>query len=285
MIALQDLEFTQASQAEWATVLEWAREEGWNPGLHDAASFYTADTHACYLAKYRGEAIASLSAVQYGAEFAFIGLYITRPAYRNQGCGYALWQHVMQQKRGSVLGLDGVVAQQSNYQRSGFRLAHRNIRFQGGHAAHLVSPDYQLCAAQELDFSDLLAYDQAHFLYPRAAFLRAWIEQAGAQSICLIDKQKIAGFAVLRPCWQGYKIGPLFATEPQQARALLQASLADKVADQQFILDVPASNQAALKLMDELQWQACFETARMYAGQAPALPLQNIYGITSFELG
>ena len=31
--------------------------------------------------------------------------------------------------------------------------------------------------------------------------------------------------------------------------------------------------------------QPVFETARMYAGGALALPLQHIYGITSFELG
>jgi hypothetical protein len=30
---------------------------------------------------------------------------------------------------------------------------------------------------------------------------------------------------------------------------------------------------------------AVFETARMYTGQAPALPLDRIFGVTSFELG
>jgi hypothetical protein len=28
-----------------------------------------------------------------------------------------------------------------------------------------------------------------------------------------------------------------------------------------------------------------FETARMYAGKAPACELQRVYGVTSFELG
>ena len=28
-----------------------------------------------------------------------------------------------------------------------------------------------------------------------------------------------------------------------------------------------------------------FETARMYRGPAPALPLERIFGITTFELG
>ncbi len=28
-----------------------------------------------------------------------------------------------------------------------------------------------------------------------------------------------------------------------------------------------------------------FETARMYTGPAPALPLRRIFGVTTFELG
>jgi hypothetical protein len=28
-----------------------------------------------------------------------------------------------------------------------------------------------------------------------------------------------------------------------------------------------------------------FETARMYTGEAPALPMERLYGVTSFELG
>ena len=37
----------------------------------------------------------------------------------------------MARLEGRVVGLDGVVDQQANYQRSGFVLAHRNIRFGG----------------------------------------------------------------------------------------------------------------------------------------------------------
>lgn len=29
----------------------------------------------------------------------------------------------------------------------------------------------------------------------------------------------------------------------------------------------------------------CFETARMYAGAAPRLPLEPVFGIITFELG
>ena len=50
-------------------------------------------------------------------------------------------------------------------------------------------------------------------------------------------------------------------------------------------LDLPEPNAAARALAARHDLQPVFETARMYAGGALALPLQHIYGITSFELG
>jgi hypothetical protein len=50
-------------------------------------------------------------------------------------------------------------------------------------------------------------------------------------------------------------------------------------------LDVPEPNQPALGLAARYGLTPAFETARMYRGAAPALPLDRIYGITSFELG
>ena len=50
-------------------------------------------------------------------------------------------------------------------------------------------------------------------------------------------------------------------------------------------LDVPASNPVALELARSHGLRPVFETARMYAGAAPALPIDRTFGITSFELG
>ena len=52
-----------------------------------------------------------------------------------------------------------------------------------------------------------------------------------------------------------------------------------------MFLDVPEPNQSALGLAARYGLAPAFETARMYRGAAPALPLDLIYGITSFELG
>ena len=50
-------------------------------------------------------------------------------------------------------------------------------------------------------------------------------------------------------------------------------------------LDLPEPNADAIAMASEAGMTPAFETARMYAGAAPDLPLAQIYGITSFELG
>ena len=50
-------------------------------------------------------------------------------------------------------------------------------------------------------------------------------------------------------------------------------------------LDVPEPNTAALTLARDAAMTPVFETARMYAGQAPDMALDQVFGITTFELG
>jgi hypothetical protein len=50
-------------------------------------------------------------------------------------------------------------------------------------------------------------------------------------------------------------------------------------------LDIPEPNAEAIALAEMYGMQPAFETARMYRGRSPELPLGQIFGITSFELG
>jgi Acetyltransferase (GNAT) domain len=52
-----------------------------------------------------------------------------------------------------------------------------------------------------------------------------------------------------------------------------------------IFLDVPEPNRAAVKLGGRYGFRPVFETARMYRGPEPSLPLDRIYGIKTFELG
>lgn len=69
------------------------------------------------------------------------------------------------------------------------------------------------------------------------------------------------------------------------ANALFDAVCAGVPPDATVYLDIPLPNADAMALVDARGMQCVFETARMYAGPAPACELERIYGITTFELG
>jgi ribosomal protein S18 acetylase RimI-like enzyme len=276
------------SLQELDMVLDWAAAEGWNPGWQDAASFYAADPGGFLLGAVDGEPVASIFAVQYGTGFGFIGGYIVRPGLRGRGHGMALWRAGMARLAGRNVGLDGVPAQQANYARSGFRLAHRNVRY-AGLGSGLPAGDRVLPLGPQ-DIDEVVAYDRAFFPAPRAQFMRHWLQQEGSIALGLRDDGQhdggaLLGYAVLRPCRSGFKIGPLCADSPQAAEELMQALRGRVPAGEPVFLDVPEPNAAALALARRHGMQPCFETARMYTGADPGLPLERQYGITTFELG
>lgn len=271
-------------RAEVDLAIEWAAAEGWNPGLHDAECFYAADPDGFLIGYLGEEPIGCISIVAYDDSFGFLGLYIVRPAFRGKGFGLKLWQAGMAYLDMRNIGLDGVVAQQPNYKKSGFHLAYRNIRYEGVGRTTQSAAAPELVSLSSLPFEQLCAYDSVLFPVSRPRFLRCWLAQPQATGFAALQGSEIAGYGLLRPCRRGYKIGPLFADNDHLADTLLQA-LSGCAVDAPIFLDVPETNPAAVMLAQRHGMHAVFETARMYTRQVPPLPIERIFGVTTFELG
>ena len=80
-------------------------------------------------------------------------------------------------------------------------------------------------------------------------------------------------------------MGPLFADTPDIARSLLAAMLSTTTDGAAFYLDVPEPNELGVDLAESLGMTVVFETARMYTGSTPDLPVHKVFGVTTFELG
>ena len=277
------LDITIATRAELDLMVEWAAREGWNPGLADADCFHAADPSGFLVGKLGGEPIACISVVKYEPAFAFLGFYIVKPELRGQGHGWRIWQDGMARLDGRVVGLEGVIAQQENYKKSGFALAHRNIRF-GGVADCEPPRDARIVPIGPSLVDAVVAYDRPFFPASRDAFIRCWLRPERREGKALIEDGVVRGYGVIRPCRSGFKIGPLFADGDECADLLFRTLVADAKGAQVF-LDCPEPNRAATDLAARYRLSPVFETARMYRGAAPALPLDRIYGITTFELG
>lgn len=262
----------------------WAAAEGWNPGLHDADRFHAADPDGFFVGLLDDQPIGMISAVKYGRGFGFVGLYLVRPEYRGRGHGLALWQAAMRRLAGRLVGLDGVVAQQPNYRRSGFVLAYNNVRCEGV-PRRCTEPDPDIVPVEQRPWSEVLRYDADFFPDERSSFLRRWVGQSDGCALGVMRAGRLAGYGVIRPCRVGCKLGPLCADDAGLADRLLRALAARAPEAARLQLDTPAVNAGAVALAAAHGMAPVFETARMYNGAAPALALDRLYGVTSFELG
>jgi hypothetical protein len=267
---------------EFGLLAKWAAAEGWNPGLSDATCFAAADPQGFFIGELNGEAAATISVVNYGDRFAFLGFYIVRPDLRGRGYGLRTWQAGIAHAGARTVGLDGVIAQQENYRRSGFTLAYRNVRHGGMVAARFAAPEVVDLATVPL--ADVVADDATVFPARRTGFLRAWLGAPGHVGRALIRGGRLVAWGVIRPCRRGCKIGPLIADDADAAAAVFDALAAAKGGGEIF-LDTPEPNRAAAALARQRGLAPVFETARMYTGRIRPLALARLFGVATFELG
>lgn len=90
---------------------------------------------------------------------------------------------------------------------------------------------------------------------------------------------------MIRRSHTGCRIGPLFADSPERAERLFLALKARAGAGVPVFIDSPEANPVALDLVRRHGFSPVFETARMYAGGIPDLPLARVYGVATLELG
>jgi GNAT superfamily N-acetyltransferase len=262
--------------------IDWAAAEGWNPGQADAGCFATVDPQGFLIGEIDGTPAATISIVNYDAAFAFLGFYIVRPDLRGLGHGIAIWRAAVAHAGARTIGLDGVLAQQENYRKSGFILAHRNVRYGGIVAA--PAPRADIVPLADVPFALIEADDATVFPTSRTTFLRAWIDTPGHIGCALLRDGRLCAWGVIRPARKGHKIGPLVADDRAGAEAIFTALVAASGGGEIF-LDVPEPQREAVALAESYGLAPVFETARMYTGAIRPMRLERVFGVTSFELG
>lgn len=275
------IECRTATLPELEQVLEWAGALGWNPGVDDAGAFFAADPSGFFVALDGDTPVAAISVVNHNDSFAFLGLYICIPSHRGQGIGMALWSHAIRHAGTRTIGLDAVAEQQANYSASGFAPAGPTTRFQGRIRAGASD------AVRPVTGDDIPALIRTEALasgWHKPRYLTAWMTKAATRQSVILAKGKtrIAGFATVRDCGEGRKVGPFWADDAEAGLELLFHLAGMGAGD--LVLDVPASSAGLAALCRKQGLECGFETTRMYRGPAPAAA-HEFFAVTSLELG
>lgn len=277
-------EIRTMNRKELDIAVDWARQEGWNPGIYDADAFYAQDPNGFFIGYLDGKPIATISAVKYGKQYAFGGFYIVKKEYRNSGYGMEIFKKAMDYVKDMNVGGDGVVENLEKYATVGLKLVHMNARY-GGHGSGTNLVASNVVKLSDVPFGTAADYDDKCFGVPRREFLKLWITQPESKAFGYIQDGKLVGYGMIRKCFTGYKIGPLFADNPEIAQALFNTLLGQIDKSTEVFFDIPECNPEAIKMTTDYGMKKVFATGRVYSKGQPNFPLEKWYGVTTFELG
>lgn len=286
----QEISVKLMTKSDLEIALQWAEKEGWHPGLYELEALYAADPTGYYMLHVDEQPVASLACVRHSPQFAFLGLFIVLPAFRNQGYGKILWDIVLgKAMKHDSLGLNAVMNQINRYKKSGF-LEHYLIsrwrinldKIPGNQG--ITQDNLILCDTVPTD--NILSYDAKFFTYSRKNFLTKWLEIPESRTLTALNNDgDILGYGTVSRTSEGYKIAPLIANNQGVADLLYKELCLLVGKEKPAFIDMPEVNPATARLVQQFKMEKIFDTMRMYSGNPPQENGQKTIGTTSLEIG
>lgn len=270
-------------------IAKFTAKESWNPGKYEASSLLAAAGSGFKVLKIDGEPIASLCSTRY-SKFSFLGHYFVRPDFRGKGFGKLLWDVTLGELVDcSSIGLNGVLQQVENYEKSGFlKTEFHNIRWFGSPKKTDTSFfNSHTSLRQDFPLTRLVDYDSSIFSTQRAVFLSQWLKMPESQTLSAVDEAgNLRGYACVSVSEDGYKIAPLFADSVEIAEQLYNGVVHFVGNKGNVYLDTCENNPAACALAQKIGLKELFRTLPMWkGGPEPSTDFGRVYSITAQELG
>ncbi len=268
--------------------------QGWNPGRNDWRSFSAIDPSGFFVGVKDGEIVACISALRVGPNHGYIGYYICKKEHRGKGYGLPLFQAGLKKlwdEGVSCIGLDGILAQVPNYEKSGFVSYFKSIRhlfvksechpLTAKEQAHIV--DGKDKEHGEVRLRDILALQQSIQTITYESYYRALFQDEEVKALSYYSSDnEIVGFGVLRPAMEGYRVGPLYANDAEVARVLFKALIGDLSLESKVIMEIAKDNTSALGLDLKPLAAVCMH---MYTQPPPAYDLSRVFALQSWTIG
>lgn len=286
----QEISVKLMTKSDLATALQWSEKEGWSPGLYELEALYAADPEGYYMLHVDGQPIASLACVRHSHQFAFLGLFIVLPAFRNQGYGKILWDIVLGKAAiYDSLGLNAVMNQVDRYKKSGFSKHSLISRWQINAdkipgSQGIIQDQLVLCDTVSSD--KIVNYDATFFTNSRQLFLKRWLEMPESRTLTALNREgDIVGYGTVSRTNEGYKVAPFIANDDKIADSLYKGLCHIVGNEKRVFLDMPQANPATARFAEQFKMEKVFDTMRMYSGKIPEQDTQKIIATTSLEIG
>lgn len=269
------------------SVIGWCEEEGWNIEKKDALIYHRIDPKGHLLFLKDGNPIGAISVIRHTKKFLTLGPFIVKKEYRHQGYGAQIWQTAMELiQNNSNISLHAVPLQIQRYKNQGFKSQYAN---QGWTMTSALSLKKEIVDAQSITpewLPTIVYYDKSVFGVSRKKLLKEVFKLPYIHGVLLNNNSQITGFGFIRPCADGFRVGPLFADTLEQAKEIFSYLIAG-TDQKEIIIDIPTKNPFSILFAEYflLTPITCGETNTMLKGDAFEQNLNKNFGAFSLEIG
>lgn len=265
--------------------LKLCRKAKWNQLEADWQIFLHQSPDSCMVATFQDQIVGTVTTINYGYSFSWIGMVLVDPDFRRQGIGQQLMQNALQLlKSEETVKLDATPEGREVYLKLNFvdeyPLSRMNL---------IVGEDKfsntSARAIQKEDLPLLSEFDSKIFGANRSALLYGMWENAPEFSFLIEEENKIRGYSMGRYGHDFIHIGPIIAESIGISRDLLTAALS-KCAGSPVILDVLNVEPEWKEWLKEMGFSEQRNFIRMYLGtnRFKGVP-ENQFAIIGPEFG
>jgi GNAT superfamily N-acetyltransferase len=249
---------------------------GWNQTADDWALFI-ARGHALGCRDEAGALVATAAALPYGASAGWISMVLVAEGWRHRGLASALMRECIHhlQAREALPLLDATPDGAAVYRRLGFAAGFSFERWQSNAVHRVDNTEMHPRQADARDLERIAAYDLAATRLDRRALLDDLLARPETRAWLAADGR---GFVIARAGRRATQIGPLVASNHEQALALLGAAL--HTAPRPVFIDVPVARRELSAWLASQGFQRQRSFVRMSLGEARV----PVVGAASFAL-
>jgi len=257
--------------------LELSAEAGWNQTAEDWRVLIDLAPEGCLAIETEGELASTATLLSYGCQLAWIGMVLTRIAYRGRGFALRLLGEAVRladQMQVQTVKLDATDQGQPLYEKLGFRSEQAVERWARPHSADIPIPS----GLPDATASDTWqAADHRAFGADRSALL----ERLARRNPPLSRGQS---YLLTRPGRVTSYLGPCVADAPETARSLVERAL-QSASTGGWSWDLLLENTHAVALARDLGFAPKRHLLRMVRGKDRRGQDASIFAIAGFELG
>ena len=244
---------------------------GWNQTAADWQCFLSRSPHGCFVMQHNDSIVGSAATICYESRFAWIGMVLVDPEYRNRGIGTELFQKAVDYLDHAQIPtskLDATPLGKPLYTKLGFLTEFEIERcILKRSAASIASPtppsgDFRLTENQ---LHEILHRDRELFGADRSLLLRNLRDRAPQFALGLWQNGTLTAYGFGRSGLIADHLGPFMAANQGAAETLLDQFLARSSRDTIF-MDCLSSNPFAPELLKSRGFTPARPLTRMVRG-------------------